>query len=127
MKAAAYISDFVFTPQGDEIAISSRKGVEFWSTENWARTRVLTNFAGVVFSRDGGTFWLRNDLRAAGLYNARTLESLLELPSGVLPLALSADGCQLAVSVNFRYLQVWDLEQVRSELKALGLDWNSPL
>ena len=101
--------------------------MEFWSIKNWARTRVLTNFTGIVFSRDGGTFWLRNDLRTAGLYNARTLESLLELPSGVLPLALSADGRQLAVSVNFRYLQVWDLERVRSELKGLGLDWANPL
>ena len=38
------ISDFAFSPNGDEVAVSSRGGVEFWNTRDWSRTRVLTNF-----------------------------------------------------------------------------------
>jgi hypothetical protein len=48
------------------------------------------------------------------------------LPTGTLPLALSADGRRLAVSVDARRLQVWDLDEVRARFRELGLDWESP-
>jgi hypothetical protein len=42
---------------------------------------------------------------------------------GTLPLAISPDGRFLAVSVGFRHLQVWDLQQLKHQLKDLGLAW----
>jgi len=119
----ASIGDFQFSPLGDEVAVASRLGVEFWSTETWERTRVLTNFSRVLYATDAHTVWLTKDLRTAGLYDARTLEPLLMLPTGLLPLALSPDGRQVAVSVDMRRLQVWDLKEFRAELAKLGLDW----
>jgi WD40 repeat protein/predicted Ser/Thr protein kinase len=115
---------FEFAPAGDEIAIySSRGGVEFWSTDKWRRTRTLTNFIDILFAADGGGLWLSRDFRRAGLYDARTLHPLLPLPDGMLALALSADGRYLAVTVDGRRLQVWDIAGVRSQLRPLGLDW----
>ena len=55
--------------------------------------------------------------------NTRTIEPLLLLPKGMLPLALSPDGRHLAVSVDARRLQVWDLSEIRKKLHTFGLDW----
>jgi WD40 repeat protein len=115
------IRDFAFSPDGDEVAVSSRGGVEFWSTRDWSRTRVLTNFTGILYAPESSTCWLTRDFRTAGLYDARTLNLKLPLPSGTLPMALSADGRRLAVSVDARGLQVWDLDEVWSQLGELGL------
>jgi len=119
----ARISQFEFSPRGDEVAVSSRGGVEFWSTTTWQRTRHLTNFTGILHSPDARTVWLYTKFRAAGLHDARTAEPLLPLPTGTVPLALSPDGRHLAVSVDARRVQVWDLAEVRSQLRAIGLDW----
>jgi len=123
LAARANVHDFAFSPLGDGVAVSSRSGVEFWSTNAWTRTRVLPNFIDILFSPDGLTWWLSKDFRTAGLYEARTLAPLLPLPAGTLPLALSADGRRLAVSVDARQLQVWDLNEVRDQLGQLGMDW----
>jgi len=120
----ARISLFKFSPLGDEVAVSSRAGVAFWSTTTWQRTRHLTNFTGILYSPDPRTVWLYTGFRAAGLYDARTAEPLLPLPPGTLPLALSPDGRHLAVSVDARRVQVWDLAEVRNQLHAIGLDWD---
>lgn len=105
------------------MAICHRRGVEFWNTSNWQRTRYLTNFTSALYSPVGQTIWLATDFRSAGLYDARTVELLLPLPRGTLPLALSPDGRYLAVSVDLRRPQVWDLLELHTQLRELGLDW----
>jgi WD40 repeat protein len=117
------ISCFPFSPCGDEVAVASARLVEFWSTLTWQRTREITNFMRILYAPDARTIWLTKDFRTAGLYEARTLKPLLPLPMGMLPLALSPDGQHLAVSVDSRRLQVWDLAEVRRRLRELGLDW----
>jgi hypothetical protein len=103
--------------------MSARTGVEFWSTATWERTRSLTNFISLLYTPDARALWLTKDLRTAGLYDARTLEPLLLLPTGMLPLALSPDGQRVAVSVDAQRLQMWDLTTLRGQFRALGLDW----
>jgi hypothetical protein len=61
--------------------------------------------------------------RQAALVDRRTLEPLLPLPNDVLPLAVSPDGRQLAVSVDARWVQLWDMGAFRAELAKFGLDW----
>ena len=123
----ASIGGFKFSPLGDEVAIASLGQVEFWSTANWQRTRVITNFTRILFAPDARTCWLIKDYFAsAGLYDTRTLEPLLPLPAGMLPLALSADGRHLVVSVDARRLHVWDVAEVREQLRELSLDWAHP-
>jgi serine/threonine protein kinase len=43
--------------------------------------------------------------------------------NGRAPLAISSDSRQLAVSVEGRRVQLWDLDAFRSELAKLELDW----
>ncbi len=120
----ANVYRFDFSPRGDELAVSSRWGVEFWNTSTWQRTRAVTGFRDIIYTPDAGRWWLTKDAFTAGLYDAPTVEPLLLLPNGMLPLALSADGRHLAVSVDERRLQVWDLAAVRQQLRELGLDWD---
>ena len=118
------IGEFVFSPRGDEVAVAGRTGVEFWSTTSWKRTRHIPGARGILFSRDANTFWLSNrSTGTAGLHYAQTGELLLPLPPNTLPLALSADGRHLAVSVDARRVQVWDLQEVQLRLQELGLAW----
>jgi hypothetical protein len=122
------IAGVSFSPLQDEVAIASRGQVKFWSTTSWERTRTATNFIGIavigmLFEPDGRSIWLAKDFRSAGLYESRTLEPRLLLPTGMFPLALDAGGRYLAVSVDAQRLQVWDLVAVRGQLRELGLDW----
>jgi hypothetical protein len=115
---------FEFSPSGDEVALYSVRGTELWSTANWERTRVLTNLGHpFLYAPDGHSLWLTKDRRMAGLYDARTLEPRLLLPTGKLPIAVSRDGRYLAMSVDAQRLQVWDLAELREQLRELGLDW----
>jgi WD40 repeat protein len=119
----ASISGFEFSPLGDELAVGSRWGTEFYSTATWERTRTLTNCAAVLYTPDSRGIWLVGDQRSTGLYDAHSLEPLLMLPAGRHPLALSSDARRLAVSVDARRLELWDLPALRAELVKLGLDW----
>jgi WD40 repeat protein len=123
LRSCAYIGGFAFSPASDQVAVCSTSGVEFWSTDTWTRTRVLTNFTGLLFSPKEETGWLTADFRTAGLYKTDTLKPLLPLPAGILPVAISPDGRRLAVTVNSRFLQLWDLDDVRNQLRQCGLDW----
>jgi hypothetical protein len=118
------IAEFKFSPHDDEVAVASRSGVEFWSTRTWARTRATTNFTRILYPPDARTLWLQKDPRTAGLHDRRTLEPLLLLPTDMLPLAVSPDGNHIAVSVDGRRLQVWDLAALRRQFRELGLDWS---
>jgi hypothetical protein len=121
----ASISGFQFSPSGEEVAIHSpRGGVEFWNTASWQRTRALTNFGGIMMSCQAGGWWLAKDLRNAALYEAETLRELLPLPPGTLPLAISPDGRHLAVAMEARRLQLWDLAELRKGFRELGVDWD---
>jgi WD40 repeat protein len=119
----ANVLAFEFSPTSGEVAVSSAKGVEIWNPATGQRLRELTNFVGLLYGPDGKTCWLTHDFRNAGLYDLRSLQLLLPLPVGSLPLALSPDGRRLAVSVDGKRLQVWDLAEARERLRELGLDW----
>jgi hypothetical protein len=105
--------------------------VTFLNTNDWQPQRTFPvsldgTTQGILkwtFMPDGSEFWLAEDARNAALHDTHTFETLLPLPAGTLPLAVSPDGRHLAVSVDARRLQVWDLSEVRHQLRALGLDW----
>jgi len=123
LPALGTINFFEFSPAGDEVSLYSSRGVELWSTATWERTRVLTNFSRpFLYAPNGRGLWLTKRSREAGLYDARTLEPLLLLPTGMLPLAVTRDGRHLAVSIDGQRLQVWDLAALREQFRALGLD-----
>jgi hypothetical protein len=124
----ANIEGFSFSPAHNELGVTSRGHLEFWSTTNWNRTRAATSFIGIpdvglLYAQDGRNLWLAKDYRTAGLYQTHTLEPVLFLPTGMFPLALNPDGSKLAVSVDAQHLQIWDLVALCRHFAELGLDW----
>lgn len=119
----ANVSSFAFSPDSTELvtAISSRQRLDFWSTATWQRTRTVSGFRAILFTPEPDTAWLSKDYSDGGLYDLRTLQPLILLPIGMVPLALSADGKQLAVAVDNRRLQVWNIAAVRAQLA----EWES--
>ena len=79
--------------------------------------------AYAFYTPDGEGIWMVTHFRHAGLFDRRTLQPLLPLPNNVLPLAISPDGRHLAVSVEGRRVQLWDMPALRRELAELGLNW----
>lgn len=117
------VAEFVFSPDGEQLALASSRGVQLWQTRDWRLARTLPDFTGVLFQPDSDLIWLMKGFHTAGLYEADTLELLLPLPNGMHPLALSPEGNQLAISADLRRLQLWDLQGVRQKLRELGMDW----
>lgn len=117
------VRTFQFSPKGEEVMVCSSATVEFWSTTRWERTRELPGFFDGLYTADPRFCWLSTDYRTSGLYDLHNLEPLLLLHNGVRPLALSPDGRYLAVSVDLRRLQVWDIKELRRALRDVGLDW----
>ncbi len=116
------IAGFEFSPGNDEVAVCTSKSVEIWSTSSWKPLRQL-DFIRLLYSPNLPALWLTANYSTAGLYDAKTLKLLLPLPQGERPIAISGDGRWLATSVDTRRLQLWDLLEVRKQLKDLGLDW----
>ena len=94
-----------------------------WMFAFWVTNFIGIAVIGMLFEPYGRSIWFAKDFRTAGLYESRTLEPRLLLPTGMFPLALDAGGRYLAVSVDAQRLQVWDLVAVRGQLQELGLDW----
>lgn len=127
LQTGGLVGSVWFAPAGDELAVVNRAGVEWWDTTTWQRKRRQPCFpiadAYTLYTPDGQGFWEVTGFRDATLYNRATGRPILALPPNVLPLALSADGRKLAVSVDDRRVQVWDLADLRAQFRDLGLDW----
>jgi hypothetical protein len=120
------ISTVEFSPGSDEIAVATTERIELWSTSDWKRTGEISHFRELHYGPSGSAWWLTADFRSAGLFDAHSHEPLLPLPTGMLPLAVSRNGRFLAVSLDGRRLQVWDLDQLHKSFQELGIDWPSP-
>lgn len=122
-----FVESVTFSPTADELLVLNRAGAEWFETENWQRTRRLpgapVSGSYAFYTPDGTGIWMVTHFRNAAMLDRRTLAPLLPLPNDVLPLAISPDGRQLAVGVEGRRVQLWDMGTLRRHLALLGLDW----
>jgi serine/threonine protein kinase/WD40 repeat protein len=127
LQTSNLVGSIAFSPTADEMLVLNRSGAEWFDTATWRCTRrqptrpVSGSYA--LYTPDGKGIWMVTHFRNAALLDRHTLEPVLPLPNDVLPLALSPDGRQLAVSVEGRRVQLWDMGAFRQELAKLGLDW----
>jgi WD40 repeat protein len=120
---AENIGAFAFSPSGDQLAVMSSHRVQLWRTSDWRHLGEVDHCHDILFCPQEPLAWLTRDYSEAGLYDLRSMALMLPLPTGWLPLALSQDGRRLAVSIDSQRVQVWDLERLVDEIRALGLDW----
>jgi WD40 repeat protein len=119
-----------FSPAGDELTVINRAGVEQWDTATW---RLKSRQPGspvsdsyIIYTPDGTGVWRVTNFRDTGLFNRNSMKPILPLPPNVIPLAVSHDGRHLAVSVDDQRVQIWDLTQLREQLRSMSLDWRGP-
>ena len=127
LETSNFVAGVWFTPAGDELAVINRGGFEQWDTATWRLRQRQPGFpvsdSYVLYTPDGSDLWRLSTFRDTALCDGKTLEPILPLPPNVIPLALSADGRQLAVSVDDQRVQVWGLAELRAHFRELGLDW----
>jgi WD40 repeat protein len=127
LSASNLVGFVTFSPDGHELLAIHRSGVDWYDTSTWqcSRQQIGAPVSGsyAFYTPDGAGIWMVTHFRNAALLDRRTLEPILPLPNDVLPLALSPDGTQLAVSVASRWVQLWNLTSLRGELTKLGLNW----
>ncbi len=127
LQTSNRVGSVIFSPNADEMLVINRSGVEWFDTATWRCTRrqpgtpVSGSYA--FYTPDGKGIWMVTHFRNAALLDRQTLEPLLPLPNDILPLAVSPDGRQLAVSVDGRRVRLWDMHLLRHELAKVGLDW----
>jgi WD40 repeat protein len=129
VNADAEILAEAFAPLSDELAVATYTSVSFLDTNHWEPQRrfsiALDPNAQIIFMPDGAAFWLIQNARTAALRKTANFETLLSLPAGTIPLAVSPGGRQLAVSVDAQRVQMWDLQEVRERFRELGIDWGN--
>lgn len=127
LQTSNFVMSVSFSPDGDEMLVIHRSGMDWFDTATWRRTRSRpgTPVAGshAFYTPDGSGIWAVTNFRNGTLLDRRTLEPVLPLPKGFLPLALSPDGRHLAVSVEGRNVELWSMEDLRRQLAELGLNW----
>jgi WD40 repeat protein len=130
LAASNLVAGLWFAPAGDELTLIHRSGVEQWDTATWRLKQQQPCFpvsdSYILYTPDGSGVWRVTNFRDTALYDRSTLEPVLPSPANVVPLALSSDGRQLAVSVDDQRFQVWDLPKLRAHFRELGLDWENP-
>jgi WD40 repeat protein len=129
LHTSQFVAGVWFSTTADELMVINRGGVERWETATWQRkwressSPISDSF--VLYAPDGCGLWRVTSYRDTAYCDRRSLEAILPLPSNVIPLAVSADGRQLAVSVDDQRVQVWDLAELRKRFRELGIDWGS--
>jgi serine/threonine protein kinase/WD40 repeat protein len=131
-----------FSPDGRWLISSShtyddKGGFYFWRVGTWERGPVLrrpshvTGWGPPAFTRDGSLMAMSvspHQIRLAGTATGREVIGHLPTvqPLVATPLAFSPDGTRLAAGTNQRTVLLWDLQAVRAQLAAKGLDWDLP-
>jgi WD40 repeat protein/tRNA A-37 threonylcarbamoyl transferase component Bud32 len=127
----------VFDPGGKWLVLCKADEFEFLDTETWrtdfrvprATPRGIPGAA--VFSENGKVVALSVSQGAIRLVDCESNGELatLELPwsKNLMSNCFSRDGRFLVASEWERAVHVWDLQQIRQQLRAMNLDWQAPL
>ena len=122
----------VFSPEGRRLVVGTGGRFLFYDTTDWRLRRELPRdtasaLSGVVaFHPDGRTVAVTHTLRQIRLIETDTGRTLATLdaptPERITAMSFSRDGAMLAAATANAEVHLWDLNQLRQELRGLGLD-----
>lgn len=123
-----------FNRTGARLAVSTGDAVEVWNPATDTllfrvpRDSGQTAAGPVTFSPDGRILAMTRSTYDLQLVDAENGELLLRLPNPrtncLAALDFSADGRFLLVLTPSPYQSIWDLQELRRELRSMRLDWN---
>ena len=119
-----------FSPDGRWLVTSTIEEYRFWAVGTWERRRVIRRDWGLngqaAFSRDGRMLALAHSRHAVRLHDAATFAELATLeapdPRQITWLCFTTTG-GLLVATTDHAIRLWDLRAIRTQLRAMGLDW----
>jgi serine/threonine protein kinase/WD40 repeat protein len=124
------------SPDGNWLATDNETEYRLWDTKSWAPTPQClpadsTWATGTMaFSPDGFLLATCHDIRQIQIVSVPSLQVVARL---VVPsaekfklLRFSSDGATLAALEDSGTIHLWDLRQIRAQLKKLSLDWRIP-
>jgi WD40 repeat protein len=122
-----------FSPDGRWLVTSTIEEYRFWAVGTWERRQVLRRDWGIAgeaaFSRDGRILALAHSRHAVRLHDAATLAELATLeapdPRQITWFCFTPTGGLLVATMGHA-IQLWDLPAIRTQLRAMGLDWEPP-
>jgi serine/threonine protein kinase/WD40 repeat protein len=121
-------SRIAFSPDGQWFVVMTGASYQSYRLESFEPGPTIPRSSGagrIVFSRRSGLLAVNPTGTALKLFDAAKQTELATLPTG-RPLSLSDDGGQLVVLGQDQRVDVWDLREIRGQLKAMQLDWDMP-
>jgi tetratricopeptide (TPR) repeat protein len=122
-----------FSPDGKWLVIGTAEEYSFWEVGTWQkRHTVAREGAGkargwVVFSPDSRMVAVLHSVSEVRLLDPGDGHEFARLPSNGTPYCFSPDGSQLVTYAGRGgAMHVWDLRQIRRQLKEMDLDWDLP-
>jgi hypothetical protein len=122
-----------FSPDGKWLLTGTAAEYRFWEVGSWNKRHGLPREnAGqlpgwIVFSPDGQMLAVRHSMTEVRLVDPATGRDFARLPAAGTPYCFSPDGSQLVTDAGRDgAFQVWDLREIRRQLKEMGLDWDRP-
>jgi WD40 repeat protein/serine/threonine protein kinase len=127
-----------FDPSGEWLFASANEECRVYEVGTWrlvdgiaareAPTSEDDLFGAAAASPDGELLAIRSSLSTIRLVETSTWRELATLepiePLTIQALAFGPDGSQLAAASVSGPVQLWDLREIRRELRELGLDWD---
>jgi eukaryotic-like serine/threonine-protein kinase len=122
-----------FSPDGKWLVTGTFAEYRFWEVGSWQKKHaVLREDASrsvglIVFAPDSKMVALLHSVSGVRLVDPDTGREFARLPAAGCPYCFSPDGSQLITYAGRDgAIQVWDLRLIRSQLAAMGLDWDLP-
>jgi WD40 repeat protein len=122
----------LFDPKQDWLVLGGQSGCLIIEPGSWKvvhhflppATRPVATAPALTVTRDGALLaigWTPDQVQLVHLQRGEPLLNLEAL--GQIPLCFSPDGTALYVRGQYSEIHRWDLQTIRQELTAIGLDW----
>jgi tetratricopeptide (TPR) repeat protein len=127
-----------FSPEGRWLVVGTFEKYELhaldgdrWkSIRSWPRARGVFGAGLVAFTGDARMMALTDSVRSIRLLDTGQWQELATIAAPdseeLTWLCFSHEGRRLAAGTRDGSIQLWDLDRIRAQLRAMGLDWDLP-
>ncbi len=132
VASGPYSASLRFSPDNRWLMVSASGANELWDTRTWLLAMSWPRDAAGLFGRaawtaDSRTIAIQPTRRSIALLSAADWQEIatLQIPaqSNVVALEFAPGGHKLAAAIRTGFVQIFDLDQLRAELRELGIEW----